>query len=134
DRHGGNSAWLFNDMAGTVANALPPVNETYLEDFPFQMNHFGQFCGFMPRSRGSREGIAAVQGDSRAQQVVVILGAEKNSGGIGEAPLQSGKAPPPGSKPVALGGVERVLGLVGTGQMAHDEFQRDAVEGGIALQ
>ena len=79
--------------------------------------------------RGERQ--AAVEADAGAGEVVVDVGAEEDTAGGGETAADAGEAGGHGGEGVRLGGVHRIVGRVGAGEVAEHE---DGVQAGVEVE
>ena len=104
---------MVHNMRGTVANRLTSFNLADLQDSSPQSNDLTRRV----RTAGLR--VDTVKSSTRTNEVEVKPGPEKNSRRSGQARGQSAEVPVHGCEARALEIVQRMLGLVGAGEMAN---------------
>jgi len=97
-------------VARAVADGFPFLNLAHLQHLGFQSGHRPHGVGLL------RPGVAAVKADAGARQIALEAAAQ-NAGRIADAQDRARKAPPQLSNALQLDGVQRMLGLIGAGQM-----------------
>ena len=121
DRDGSVARAPLKLQAGAVADRFSRIRLPDLHDTAVKAHHRGHWIGTR------REGIAAIEGDTRTDQIEVELGAEENPGGIGETQGRAPELRAEFSEIRSLGGIFRVFGSVGAGEVAHDQAEAETV-------
>ncbi len=93
-----------------------------MNDFSLQAHDLGHGIPAVGRR------IDAVERGPRAGEVETVLGTAKDGRGVGEAAFRGGQSVTKCAKGGELGVVHRVVALLRTGEMRHDEGKPDTVE------
>ena len=93
------------------------------------MTGASRVAGRLPRIRGVRPRIPAVKTDARPRQVAMVARIEQAARRVADTRGRTRKAGGHPAEPPQLGCIQRVLRVVGTGKVSHQQRHSKAVEG-----